>query len=308
MKPLRDCLEELALRPFGLVVEEPRCGQCGRPEFGLVDRLCAACERGNRAAIHAETWRAAALADRAGTLAALGVPPKYREPFAEPAGWPRDPKVPLDVDCWQGVPWSLFLTGNTGVGKSFLATELLWRNHVRPSGLRSARFVKASRVPRLVFGGDQPGDPEVPPLVDAEILVIDELGLGHPGGGWEALDDVIGQRWEQQHPTIVTSRWTLAEVAAEAVSAADRLAEGLVVTVGGRSRRRPPEIVAGGNRRYGPRREGRSDERGGSGLQDRGSRPVHPGDPRDEWRGDWRAERSARSPGGSSSQRGERGE
>jgi hypothetical protein len=169
--------------------------------------------------------------------------------------------VAVGIDSWQGVPWSVFLTGSTGVGKSFLATELLWRNHVRPLGLRSARFIRASRVPRLVFGGERPGDAEVPPLVDVEVLVIDELGLGHPRGAWEALDDVIGQRWEMQHPTIVTSRWTLAEVAAEAVSAADRLAEGLVVTVRGRSRRRPPGSGGvGGMGRYDGRREGGREE------------------------------------------------
>jgi len=145
-------------------------------------------------------------------------------------------------DCLEelGVPWSLFLTGNTGVGKSFLATELLWRNHVQPSGARSARFVRASGMPGVVFGGERVRDLEVLSLVDVEVLVIDELGVGHPRGGWEALDDVIGQRWERQVPTIITSRWTLAEVAAEAVSAADRLAEGLVASVEGRSRRRPP--------------------------------------------------------------------
>jgi hypothetical protein len=245
MRSLSDCLEELALRPFGLDFAEPECSQCGQPQYGLVDGLCVDCVRGRRVAKSAEQWIAAALGDRAGTLAAVGVPPKYREPFEEPERWPRDAKVPLAIASWQGVPWSVFLTGNTGVGKSFLATELLWRNHVQPSGVRSAWFVRASRVPGLVFGGDRSRHLEVLPLVDVEVLVIDELGVGHPRGAWEALDDVIGQRWELQRPTIVTSRWTLAEVAAEAVSAADRLAEGLVATVEGRSRRRPPENVTG---------------------------------------------------------------
>jgi hypothetical protein len=257
MKALPDCLDELALRPFGLAGEEPRCRQCGRQEFGLVEELCVECERRSRAAANAAKRLAAALGDRAGSLAALGVPPKYCERFVEPQRWPRDPKVRLDIGRWQGVPWSLFLTGNTGVGKSFLATELLWRNHVQPSGLRSARFVRASRVPGLVFNRER-GDLELPRLVDVEVMVIDELGLGHPSGGWEALDDLIGQRWEFQYPTIVTSRWTLAQVAEEAVSAADRLAEGLVVTVEGRSRRRPPEVVdpAGVDRRTGRRSDG----------------------------------------------------
>jgi ribosomal protein L37E len=241
MRPLADCLEELALRPLGLAGEAPPCCRCGRPEYGLVDGLCAACERGRGAARSAEEWIAAALADRSGTLAAAGVPPKYREPFEEPERWPRDTKVALDVASWQGVPWSVFLTGNTGVGKTFLATELLWRNHVQPSGARSARFVRASRVPGLVFGGARVRELEVWSPFDVEVLVIDEVGVGHPGGGWEALDEVIGQRWELELPTIVTSRWTLPEIAAEAVSAADRLAEGLVATVAGRSRRRPPE-------------------------------------------------------------------
>ncbi len=249
MRSLPDCLEEFARRPLGLVVEEPRCGQCGRAEYGLVDGLCAACERRKRAAKNAEKRLAAALADRAGTLAGFGVPPRYCEPFEEPESWPRDPKkTAVGIAAWRGEPWSLFLTGHTGVGKSFIATELLWRGCLRGAGLGSARFVRASRVPGMVFGGERPGDdwevvasmgsrPPLATLVDVEVLVIDELGLGHPGGGWEALDDLIGQRWERRRPTIVTSRLTLAEVAGEAVSAADRLGEGLVVTVGGRSRR-----------------------------------------------------------------------
>ena len=246
MKSLPDCLDELALRPMGFGGEEPRCSRCGGREFGLVEGLCLACERDRRAWARSAEWIAAARADRAGTLAALGVPPKYREPFAEPARWPRDPKVEADVAGWQGVPWSVFLTGNTGVGKSFLATELLWRNHLRASGeleVRSALFVRASRVPGLVFGRGGGNDLDPLRLVEVEVLVIDELGLGHPGGGWEALDDLIAQRWERQSATIVTSRWTLAQVAAEAVSAADRLAEGLVARVEGRSRRRPPQGV-----------------------------------------------------------------
>lgn len=242
MKSLPACLEELALRPMGVAGEEPRCERCGGAEFGLVHGLCLGCERGRRTGARSAEWIAAARADRAGTLASLGVPPKYREPFEEPARWPRDRKVALDLADWQGVPWSLFLTGNTGVGKSFLATELLWRNHLRESRVRSALFVRASRVPGLVFGRDT-SELEQQRLVEVETLVIDELGLGHPRGGWEALDDVIAQRWERQRPTIVTSRWTLPQVAAEAASAADRLAEGLVVRVEGRSRRRPPEAV-----------------------------------------------------------------
>lgn len=245
MRALAVCLDELALRPLGLDGEAPTCCQCGRPEYGLVDGLCTACERGSGAARSAEEWVTAALADRSGTLAAVGVPPKYREPFEEPDHWPRDAKVPLDIATWQGIPWSVFLTGNTGVGKTFLATELLWRNHVQPSGARSARFVRASLVPGLVFGGARVRQLEVFSLFEAEVLVIDEVGVGHRGGGWEALDEVIGQRWEFELPTIVTSRWTLPEVAAEAVSAADRLAEGLVATVEGRSRRRPLENVTG---------------------------------------------------------------
>jgi hypothetical protein len=245
MRPLAACLEDLALRPLGLDGDAPACCQCGRPEYGLVDGLCTACERGGGAARSAEEWIAAALADRAGTLAAVGVPPKYREPFEEPVRWPRDAKVALDIAAWQGMPWSVFLTGNTGVGKTFLATELLWRNHVQPSGARSAGFVRASRVPGLVFGGARVRQLEVFSLFDVEVLVIDEVGIGHPGGGWEALDEVIGQRWELELPTIVTSRWTLPEVAAAAARAADRLAEGLVATVEGRSRRRPPENVTG---------------------------------------------------------------
>jgi hypothetical protein len=256
MKSLPDCLEELALRPMGVAGEEPRCSRCGGAELGLVDGLCLGCERDRRAGARSAAWIAAARADRAGTLAGLGVPPKYREPFAEPARWPRDPKVAVDLAAWRGgVPWSVFLTGNTGVGKSFMATELLWRNHLpgsRESAVRSALFVRASRVPGLVFGRDGGNDLDAMRLVEVEILVIDELGVGHPRGGWEALDDVIAQRWERQCATIVTSRWTLAQVAAEAVSAADRLAEGLVVRVEGRSRRRPPGAVAGS--RIGPSR------------------------------------------------------
>jgi len=204
MRSLPDCLEEFARRPLGLLVEEPRCGQCGQPEYGLIDGLCAGCERAIRAAKNAEKRLAAALADQAGTLAGFGVPPRYCEPFEEPESWPRDPKTAVGIDAWRGELWLLFLTGHTGVGKSFIATELLWRAYLRRAGLGTARFVRASRVPGLVFGGERSGDdgevvaamglrPPLATLVDVEVLVLDELGLGHPGGGWEALDDLAGR-------------------------------------------------------------------------------------------------------------------
>ncbi len=237
-----------AIAPPVEILPETPCSICGRPEAGLIDGRCWSCEREARSDRGEARRLAAARADRAGTLAAIGVPPVYLErPFEEPVIWPRDAKAPIDLATWTGSPWSVVLRGTVGVGKTYVAVELLWRNLLVGAQLPTARFVRASRVPGLLYGSD--GSVELERLLGAQILVIDDLGLGHPKGGWEALDDLIAQRWEYRRATIITTRWTMDQIGNEssAVSAADRLAEGLVCEVQGNSRRRPPAVA-------GPRR------------------------------------------------------
>ncbi len=134
----------------------------------------------------------------------------------------------------------ILLMGGAGVGKTYLVCaflhELIFRHGV-PAQFRD--FFHLLSDLRSGYGQDKPESELIQPLVDVEVLAIDELGKGR-NTPWEQniLDVIISHRYNGKKTTIFTSNYTeskestLSEplrgkdsVAAEAVHVRDTLLE-----------------------------------------------------------------------------------
>jgi hypothetical protein len=194
------------------------------------DGLCCRC------AIH----RQPEPLSRDQALASYGVPARYRQTFIPPDPWP----VPIadgadgDMATWSGNPWSTLLIGtHYGAGKSMMAAELLWRLTGGERGAGS--WVRAGYVIAALWGkrGEQEQRAAYR-LVDAPVLVIDELGRAHVSqAAWETLSDLVGTRYDWQRPTIFTTNVKRDQFKVEEGSLWDRLRDGLIVPVLGPSQR-----------------------------------------------------------------------
>lgn len=193
------------MKPFGnLLPREERflstlqawtCASCGEDfltKEAPGSRLCVGCLSKPR------------VRGRSEVLAAIGVPARYREPFLEkrpngrPVVWPKVRGV--DSAAWSGVPWACGFTGDSDTGKTFLATELLWRQ-VQRLGKVSARWSSADAIVDSGFGngGDRGLWNE---CLSVRLLLIDDLGRG---GREEKLFVLISARHAAKLPTIWTS-------------------------------------------------------------------------------------------------------
>jgi len=104
----------------------------------------------------------------------------------------------------------LLLMGPAGSGKTWLVAAFireLISGHGVPVMFRDFFHLLAEL--RSGYGNDTPESQLIDPLVDVEVLVIDELGKGR-NTPWEQniLDVIISQRYNQQKTTIFTSNYT----------------------------------------------------------------------------------------------------
>lgn len=106
----------------------------------------------------------------------------------------------------------LLLVGPVGLGKTHLAIGVL-RRLMLDQGVAS-RFVEwldlLSQV-RATFNSPGTERDVLQPLIEAPVLVVDELGKGRRGSEWELgiLDQLIGARYNRQAPTIFTTNYPL---------------------------------------------------------------------------------------------------
>lgn len=169
------------------------------------------------------------------------VPGRYADTaFVEPSPWPVDDRGG-SIATWNGEPWSLTLGGDVGTGKTMLAVELLWRDLVRcrrSSTKGKHLFVRGADAVRIAFDRDGSGDFDQ--LIRVRFLVLDDLGAGISGEAWAALDRLIGPRYDERRPTIITTNLgagDLANVHDSGARLADRLSDGLWAHITGDSRR-----------------------------------------------------------------------
>ena len=215
------------------LVFEP-CKQCGVQQTNLEDGLCWDCENKARTEGRLDAIRD----DRQGTLVACGVPKRFaRIPFQEPLHSITDPRRP-DIDilkAWPpstGDPWAITLGGPVGTGKTVTSCEKLFR--WRCTG-RDGYFVRATQVPEAYFTTGKA--PTRGYLERMPLLILDDVGRGHLGRAWEAVGELLAYRHAEELPTVVTTNLGLREIADHDAHIADRLTEGLVIHLGGDSRR-----------------------------------------------------------------------
>lgn len=155
-------------------------------------------------------------------------PIEFQKAFAGLLNWPADPRWPkTKVGTWRGDPWAMTIAGAGNTGKTMIATEMLWRVG---RTLESARWATASEVVRIVFGAENSGGSTGwSELAEIDVLLIDDLGIGHLGRSWEALADLSSHRHAHHLPTIFTTRLRASELCDAQPHMFRRLSEGLMV-------------------------------------------------------------------------------
>lgn len=178
----------------------------------------------------AETWEH--------HLRCCEVPPRYRHV-------PLDLAVNPEVAEWRGEPEFLTLLGPVGSGKTWQATYLLGKLH--EAGWRGLLWIDALEAIELIrqeIATDKDGR-TLSRMRSASVLLLDDL-LAERDSEFarDKLSLVLRHRHAQMLPTIITSnsvdaqgRASLATIEAIEPRLASRLAEGLVIKLGGGDRR-----------------------------------------------------------------------
>lgn len=175
---------------------------------------------------------------RTEALRYAGVRPLYAETPFDPSMCDR-----IDVEHhgtwkdWQGDRDVLFL-GPVGVGKSFLAVEMMFR--AWRLGVLSQAMIQ---LPELITEHFDDGDHEKTLRKKAQsvrLLVFDELGRGKAASEYAAgvVTEIVEHRRSHRRTTIIATNLTRQQMESTNDALYDRMQEGLVIEFRGRSLRR----------------------------------------------------------------------
>lgn len=168
-------------------------------------------------------------------LRSLGVPAEYAAA--------RMPKLSEAVLSWTGNPWSLFLVGPVGCGKTCAATAIFGRVAIQ-LGISSPVWVSVPillhRLRQDVRGNGE--DSRLDRILDAGLVLLDDLGAER-STPWalETIRVILMHCHQHQIPTLVTANaGEKDELEKRYPREISRLSAGLVVPMTGRDRRRKP--------------------------------------------------------------------
>jgi len=152
-------------------------------------------------------------------LAAAGIPARYRHCSLENFEiWnPNDPTLNRSrkivqefVDLYPNVEKGLLIMGPVGTGKTHLAVAAL-RELIASRGIpgRFADFTSLVLEIQMTFGGSGSSRDILRPLIEAELLVLDELGAGKVTP-WvmDLLYYLVNTRYLQGRISIFTTNFT----------------------------------------------------------------------------------------------------
>lgn len=172
------------------------------------------------------------IPDRATRLVEqAGLPQRYRnryvfETFKAPAGSRQEEALLLarryaeDYPAFPEGPNGLLFMGPCGVGKTHLAVSVLLQVLLR-KGL-PALFVDLNDLYREIRstygkpGGEETEYDILSPLVEAPLLLIDELGCLNSPWSQDTLHYLVSQRYNELRPTLCTTNYLDSPAAGEA--------------------------------------------------------------------------------------------
>jgi hypothetical protein len=223
---------ERFMRYRGLPADASVPEQCVSCHLGLrrveyAMGICTACQNEGKSpgqivseAYQRDAWNA--------VLARHGVPPKYRGCTTETwrGLWP------LPGARWRGDPWCIYLWGETGVGKTHVATAIFqhWLRE-EPRGIAWTLVVEMLKTLREAHAdlGEA-----IAAYIEPKLLVFDELKLADMTP-WarEQVSYVIGRRYNETRALIVTSNHGPADLQEFDPTVISRLSEGIVLELTG---------------------------------------------------------------------------
>jgi DNA replication protein DnaC len=212
-----------------------RCQQCGE-EWRLDpgDLTCPPCMEALEERKRREIHRRWCQEHRVELLTRAEVPQRFHAPITF-TRWPRDPRRSgADLSTWNGTPWAITLFGGAGVGKTTLAVELAWRWLAQAPEHETALFRRGTALLREALAGS----PMVERARRCGLLILDDFGHGLANRtAWAMLGDILAERHAWERPTLLTTQLKHPALEKGHSPTADRLLDGLLCQLGGRSRR-----------------------------------------------------------------------
>jgi DNA replication protein DnaC len=174
-------------------------------------------DAGTEAVVRCHCYHASQVAR---LLDGAGIPPRYQHARLENFAVTPHMDSSLDgarvtarnfVEAYPEVPYGLLFVGPAGVGKTHLAAGVL-RELIERRGV-AARFADYRDLLRAIQDSYNPVSQTselqiLRPVLDAEVLLLDELGTRRPSN-W-ALDTVthiLNDRYSTQKPTLITTNF-----------------------------------------------------------------------------------------------------